>query len=863
MIASAAQAAQRADQSALSRLRQKTLDLISALTQAAVGFGLLLIALLWSFVYFHLEEQHRLARASAERELSNLARAFTEHVSRSVKEIDASLLLLRRAMQAQGEDFKLNEYTSSNYFKTDLLIQIASVDRNGFVTESNLGSPAQSMNLNDREHIRVHRERPDEDLLYISTPVVGRLSGRWSIQFTRKIIDAGGAYSGVLVASVDPKFLSDYYATFDIYDGAITLVGHDGIVRARGSAAGGDYVGKTVGHMAAVRAAATRAGCFPGFSGLDGTEKFFCVREVPGVGQDVVVSTPLERLDSDVEAMRAQLTLLALLITFCCFPLMGAAVVRRYKLSKAVRELEIARGEAASVARDLRCALENISDGIILFDGEGDVLVSNDQAFAHLGLDTQMSRKSCNQNACNNAQIVAGVDGLAINPGDDLADLATALRLSDAPFLLALCAGPNGKVLEVRTHRLDDGGYVRTIADVTQTYNDSRMVAKARDDAQAAMRARSSFLARMSHEIRTPLHAALGFTQLLAYEKLSSGAADIAQNIQLSTSHLIAIVDDILDFSTIEAGRLRMNVGAVDIPALTGRLDVIAKPLLAGKDVSLEISIAPGTSQRVRTDERRLLQILTNLLSNAIKFTDQGFVRLRVSSRSGPGGEGLLRFEVADSGCGLPRDSAQHLFEPFSRDESVSHKPGAGLGLAIVKELVTLMGGHIEAESTSGQGAKFTLEIPAREEKDSAEAAAQEALVPKLNVLVADDTRSSLLLIRMLLERRGHRVVTVGDGQAAVEASACEAFDLVLLDIQMPLLNGFEAAAIIRRQFAASPAKRPLVSALTAQVLPEDQMQAQTAGMDHMLRKPFETHELDALLRAAAANGAQSASLSA
>lgn len=855
MISGAVQRAREG--SGRSRLRRLVDDVISAFTQAAIGFGLLLIVTLWSFVHFHVEEQQRLSRSGAERELSNLARAFAEHVSRSVKEIDASLLLLRRAMLAQGDGFKLSEYTGSNYFKNELLLQIASVDRDGFVVDSNLGPTVRSVNVNDREHVRVHRERPDEDALYISAPLVGRVSGRSSIQFTRKTMDADGGYSGVIVASVNPEFLSNYYSTFDIGEGAISLVGRDGIVRARGSATGGDHIGKSVAHLAAVRAAAMKSGCFIATSGLDGLEKLMCAREVQDAGHDVVVSMPLAGIDADVKAIRSQLTLLALLVTLCCFPLMGAAVVRRFKLARAVRELEIARSGAASAARDLRSALENIADGIMLLDGEGEILVSNDQAFLHLGLDPAMAER-----ACSNWLAVAGVRALSIPPREGLDDLAGAMSLGNGysdpeeGSRLALCAASGDRVLEVRTHPLEDGGYVRTITDVTQTYNDGRMVAKARDDAQAASRARSSFLARMSHEIRTPLHAALGFTQLLGQEPLSSGAADIARNIQVSTSHLIAIVDDILDFSTIEAGRLRMNVGVVDIPALTARLEVIAKPLMTGKNLSLEISIAPDTPQRVTTDERRLLQALTNLLSNAIKFTDAGFVRLRVSAFVGPVGDSWMRFEVADSGCGLAPDSTARLFEPFSRCENVGHKPGSGLGLAIVKELVTLMGGHIEVESAPGQGARFTLEIPAAQAAGVPVAAPQEPTIPRLNVLVADDTRSSLLLIRMLLEKRGHRVVTVGDGKAAVEASLAERFDLVLLDIQMPLMNGFEAAAIIRRQFAAVPDKRPLLSALSAQVLPEDQLRARGAGMDRVLRKPFEAYELDALLRAAAAGAA-------
>lgn len=850
-------------------MRERALHAAAAFAQAAVGIGFLLIVTLWSFVYFHGQEQHRLARTGAERELGNLARAFAEHVSRSVKEIDASLLLLRRAMLTQGADFKLADYTNSNYFKNDLLLQIASVDRDGFVVDSNLGSPAQSMNVNDRAHIRVHRERPDEDLLYVSAPVVGRISGRWSIQFTRKIVDVQGAYSGVLVASVNPEFLSDYYSTFDIADGVITLVGRDGIVRARGNSQGGesvgdqsgpvdqardqigDHIGMRAEYMQSVRTAAARSGCFTAVSQLNGVEKMFCARAVPvaGVDQDVVVSAPLERIDADVLAVRNQLTLLALLVTVCCFALMGAAVVRRYKLFRAVRELEIARGEAASLARDLRYALENISDGVMLFDGEGEILISNEQAFAYLGLDPAIASRSC-----NNAQATAGVRALSIPACEDLADLADlagAMRLAHGSHL-ALCAGPGGKVLELRTQSLDDGGYVRTIADVTQTYNDGRTVAKARDDAQAATRARSSFLARMSHEIRTPLHSALGFTQLLAQEVLSPGAAEIAGNIHASTSHLIAIVDDILDFSTIEAGRLRMNAGPVDVPGLTARLEVIAKPLLAGKDVTLDVSLAPQTPRFVMTDERRLLQILTNLLSNAIKFTDAGFVRVLVSPLAGAFGEARLRFEVADSGCGLPLETAAQLFEPFSRGQGAEARPGSGLGLAIVKELVTLIGGHIEVDSAPGKGARFILDIPAVQAQEESGQSPQEPPIRKLNVLVADDTRSSLSLIRLLLEKRGHRVVTVGDGKAATQASMSERFDLVLLDIQMPLMSGFEAAAFIRRQFQGS-GERPLISALTAQVLPEDQLQARASGMDHILRKPFEARELDALLRAAAA----------
>ena len=847
------------NRNASSLWRAMTHDVLASFAQAAVGFGLLLIATLWAFVYFHVEEQKRLGRVGAERDMSNLARAFSEHVSRSVKEIDASLLLLRRAMQTQGERFKLGDYTNSSYFKNDLILQITSVDRDGYVIDSNLGAPADSMNLSDREHIRVQRERT-EDLLYISMPLIGRISGRWSIQFTRKILGANGEYSGVLIASVNPESFSNYYSTFDINEGAITLLGRDGIVRARGSSTDENYLGMADLNLPSIQEAASRSGCFVKTSAFDSIETLFCAREVPGVDHFVVVTVPLERVDAEVNAEHKHISLLALILTFCCFPLIGTAIMRRYKLTKAMRELEVARRHAASVARDLRCALENMSDGIMLLDGDGDILVSNDQAFLHLGLNPALLDRPCNISEAINR--VSAMEDLA---AENLADLAHSMRLDNSPPF-ALCAGPGGKVLELRTHRLDDGRYVRTITDVTQTYRAGVLAARLRDDAQAAARARSSFLARMSHEIRTPLYAALGFTQLLSHEELSSNARNIADNIRDSSSHLIAIVNDILDLSTIEAGRLRMTISVVDIHALMARLEVIAKPLIAGKNVSLTIEVARNTPRWMKTDERRLLQILTNLLSNAIKFTDDGFVRVLVSTFNDQNGESQLRFEVEDTGCGLAPAAVPHLFEPFSRDESVSHKAGSGLGLAIVKELVTLMGGHITVKSAPDHGAVFTLEIPVAQAAET-DLPPEETQKPiqSLNVLVADDTRSSLLLIRMLLEKRGHRVVTVSDGQAAVEASQAEWFNLVLLDIQMPLKNGFEAASEIRRHFAAraSSHKRPLVSALSAQVLPEDQNKARAAGMDYMLRKPFEPHELDDLLAIAAAGIIEPESLSA
>lgn len=232
----------------------------AALTRGVAGLGLLLIVILWTFVWVHLEAREEMARSASQQTYANLVRAFAEHVSRSVREIDAKLLLLRTAIAAQGERFHLADYTDSAYFKNELILQMTLVDAAGLVVESNLAVPAPPVDLSDRAHIRFHLSKNGEtppDRLFISEPVLGRISKRWSIQFTRRLFTTATSAGGVLVASVDPNSFSNYYKSFDLGAGAITLVGSvDGIVRARGSRSSENFLGRRV--LEADRLLATR-----------------------------------------------------------------------------------------------------------------------------------------------------------------------------------------------------------------------------------------------------------------------------------------------------------------------------------------------------------------------------------------------------------------------------------------------------------------------------------------------------------------------------------------------------------------------------------------------------------------------------
>lgn len=818
-----------------------------ATAQGATGFGLLLLATLWTFGHMHVESRRTLTLEAAERNTSDLTRALTEHVARSVKEIDATLLFLRQAKAQQGESFKLTDYTDSGYFKKDLLLQVAYVDADGVLVDSNLAAPSERVDLSDREHVRVHMTRTADEL-FISKPVLGRVSGKWSIQFSRRILGPGGSHAGVLVASVNPDSFSEYYASFDLGEGAIAIVGADGVLRVSSIQSAEEYMTKPFPDFAKLRAVGDRGGCVSHTDQIRRVSKLMCVRRIPDSDIYVVVWKPLSDIVKDVDSLESAATLLNMFLTALALPLMGGSIAKRYRLSQALDGRERARRRADGIARDLRCALDNMSHGIMLLDSEGAVLVSNDQAYALMGLGGLGA-----QTPADNDRLRACVEALAVAAVPGLHALRDALGL-EKTFMR--CAGPDGRVLKVRTGPLADGGFVRTVEDITDRHENERLMASARDVAQEASRARALFLARMSHELRTPLHAVVGFVRLLRHEKLDPEPVRLAGMIDEASTHLISIVDDILDFSAADAGRLRLSPTPVDLEALLGRFQSIASVLLADKPVVFRAALAPDAPRWILCDERRLAQIMMNLIGNAAKFTRSGEIVVDLSGFQGEDGARRLRIVVRDTGVGVLPELLGDLFHPFSRGEGASQMSGAGLGLAIVHDLVARMGGHIAVSSDPGRGATFVATIlappvEAAPQASRAEAAEPAAAARSLDVLVADDTRSSQLLIGMLLKKRGHRVVAVDDGLEAVKAARRQAFDLVLLDIQMPVMDGLEAARAIRADNAGKD-RRPLISALTAQVLPHDHDAARAAGMDAVLKKPFRESELDAVLRRAA-----------
>jgi signal transduction histidine kinase/DNA-binding NarL/FixJ family response regulator len=525
------------------------------------------------------------------------------------------------------------------------------------------------------------------------------------------------------------------------------------------------------------------------------------------------------------------------------------SVARLFATVIDLTDVEALRTAAEKGKATLDSALDAMAEGFALYDADDRLLASNRRFRELLGWEPALG---------TDFATIARRNLAATHPdaGPATIDELVAERMRrhrEAAGAFEIATGDGGRH-EVKESRAENGFTVTTYSDITQARRDAEELAVAKSAAEQANLVKSRFLATMSHEIRTPMNGVLGMIELLVDTPLDTrqrGYVDIANR---SAHGLLSIIDDILDYSRLESGDLKVeNVayGPAEIARQTIELLAVSAQK---KGLGVAIDIDPTVPERIGGDPTRFRQILLNLLGNAIKFTAHGSVGVRMSVVPAPAGGELLRLAVSDTGIGIAPEKMAGLFDHFRQaDDTISRRfGGSGLGLAISRELARLMGGDLDATSVPGEGSVFelripvlpapTVPVPAGERFD----AGPGLRVRSLDILVAEDNEINRIVVGEMLDRMGHHYTFAHDGAAAIAAARAKVYDVILMDSQMPDVDGIEATRWIRVLPGAN-GRVPIV-AQTANAMRGDREKFLAAGMVDYIAKPLEVAELAEVL---------------
>jgi signal transduction histidine kinase/DNA-binding NarL/FixJ family response regulator len=500
-------------------------------------------------------------------------------------------------------------------------------------------------------------------------------------------------------------------------------------------------------------------------------------------------------------------------------------------------------------------ALKNMSHGLCMFDDQEQLVLSNSRYAEMYRMPPELLKPGTRYRDLMAYRITTGFMKGDSSPAALEAFLEQRARMPKDVVSSRVDEFHDGRLICITRHPMEGGGWVTTHLDITER---ERLNA----GLQAANKAKSEFLATMSHEIRTPMNGVLGTLELVLDTALTSTQKMLTVTARDSAVGLLGILNDILDYSKLEAAKVELEVGSFSPEQVMDDVVSLFLPMATSKGLNIDLSIATGLPMWLAGDVTRVRQVLTNLVGNAIKFTSHGGVRVNSGFQLLEDGRTLVRFEVIDSGVGIPADAVERLFMRFTQsDNSTTRKfGGTGLGLAICKQIIDLMGGRIGVDAVASGGCRFWFEAafvagsqPVAFPVDEADQASCQPTRP-FSILIADDNRVNRMIVQMMLTKQGHAVDTVVNGREAVEAVMRSTYDVVLMDVQMPEMDGPTATRAIRA--LVGPKRATKIIALTANAMPGHREEYLGAGMNDYVSKPIAGKVLFSVLNRVAAGPA-------
>jgi signal transduction histidine kinase/DNA-binding response OmpR family regulator/HPt (histidine-containing phosphotransfer) domain-containing protein len=814
---------------------------------------------------------------SYQQEMKNLGVAFAEQTSRTAQAVDLALHEVEAKIlsepQETAEQFEPPLATEDTHrFLAELLKNlpqadvIALVGANGELVNSSRRWPVEAMDLSDRdfmEHVRTH----SDTTTFFSAPHKNRTTGAWTVYLVRRISGPNGELLGAVLAGIRTEYLEEFYKAITLHEsGSVTVLRRDGTIFARYPHTENMMGKKMPGESPWYGLVAEGSGGIyrsPGY--IDGVTRVVSVhplRHYPLV-VDVTISEEAALADWRRQTVFIGVGTLCAVFGFVLLFRMLAAQFRQLEANRA--RLETSERRLTEKSRLLETTLEHMDQGILMIDADRTVPVCNHRTREILDLPEDLM-----------ASYPRFDDVLAYlarqhefdNVDDRMKELIEGKGCLDQPQIWER-RRPNGRVVEFRHQPLPTGGAIRTYTDITtrkaaeeqiaaarQQAEQARQQAElAREAAEAANRAKSEFLANMSHEIRTPMNGVIGMNGLLLQTDLTAEQRECAVAVRESAEALLSLINDILDVSKLEVGKVDLEAMDLDLVDTVETTVGLLAPKAHEKGIELCVFVDPAASGGFRGDEARLRQILLNLVGNAIKFTERGAVSVEVTMRPQSVEElRRLRFEVSDTGIGMSGQVRARLFEKFTQaDSSITRRfGGTGLGLAICKQLVELMGGEIGVDSTLGSGSRFWFELPLLPATNPAiERRSLPEKLAGLHVLVVDDVEMNRRILTRQLAAFGIDAVAVEDGfiaMAELERAFHQGrpFDLAILDQMMPGLSGETLARRVRAATDLAETKLVIASSAGRHGLAEDI----AALVDAVLTKPVrEQSLLDAFSR--------------